>query len=59
MQYCLSNYLLGVYRVTDMGTLSWLNVETLERSAHTLFSRLVKCSARGYSFAKLLYGADF
>ena len=59
MRYCLSNYLLGVYRVTDMGALSWINVETLERSTHPLFGRLVECSARGYSFAKLLYGADF
>ena len=31
----------------DMGTLSWLNAETLKRALSPLFGRLVRCSAVG------------
>ena len=39
----------------DMGTLSWLNAETLERAPTPLLGRLVRCSAHGQSFARLHY----
>ena len=38
-----------------MGTLSWLNVGTLERALTPLLGKLVKCSAHGYSFVRLQY----
>ena len=37
----------------DMGALSWLNTETLERVPTPFFDKLVKCSAHGYCFMRL------
>ena len=37
----------------DMGTLSCLNMEQLERLPTPLFGRLVRCSTNGRSFARL------
>ena len=39
----------------DMGALSWLNVETVERTPTPLFGRLVRYSAHGPLFERLLY----
>ena len=36
----------------DMGTLSWLNAEILERVPTPYFGRLVRCSAHGRSFSR-------
>ena len=43
----------------DMGTLSWLNAEPLERAPTPLFDRLVRCSAHGLSFVRLRYMGHF
>ena len=37
----------------DVGALSWLNAETVERAPTPLFGRLVRCSAHGPFFARL------
>ena len=37
----------------DVGALSWLNAETVEREPTPLFGRLVRCSAHGSFFARL------
>ena len=39
----------------DVGALSWLNAETVKRAPTPLFGRLVKCSAYGPFFGRLLY----
>ena len=39
----------------DVGDLSWLNAETVERAPTPLFCGLVRCSAHGPFFARLLY----
>ena len=39
----------------DMGALSWLDAETLERVPIALFDRLVRCSTHGHSFVRLWY----
>ena len=36
----------------DMGTLLWLNAETLRRAPTPLFGRLVRCSTHGHSFCE-------
>ena len=38
----------------DVGALSWLNAETVERVPTPLFGRLVRCSAHGPFFARLM-----
>ena len=49
VRYCLSNYLLrghpDAVNMHDMGTLSWLNAEPLERVPTPLVGRLLRCSA--------------
>ena len=37
----------------EIGTLLWLKAETFERVPNPLFSRIVRCSARGCSFTRL------
>ena len=39
----------------DIGTLSWLNLETLKRALTPLFTRTVRCSTHGHSFVRLLH----
>ena len=39
----------------DVGTLSWLNAETVKRAPTPLFGRLVRCSTHGPFFARLWY----
>ena len=39
----------------DMGTLSWLNAGTLERTPTPLIDRLVRCSIHEHSLARLWY----
>ena len=39
----------------DVGALSWLNAETVERAITHLFGKLVRCSAHGRSFKRLWY----
>ena len=39
----------------DVGTLSWLNAETVERAPTPLFGRLLRCSAHGPFFGRLRY----
>ena len=43
----------------DVGTLSWLNAETVERAPTPLFGRLVRCSAHGPFFGRLRYIPTF
>ena len=39
----------------DMGTLSWLNAETLKRVITLLFGTLIRCSVHKCSFTRLHY----
>ena len=55
VRYCLSNYLLRGHVKHDMGALTWLKVETLNRVPTLLFGRLVRYSAHGRSFMRLRY----
>ena len=48
-RYCLSS----LKALTNMGSLHFLNEETLERAPILLFNRLVRCSAHECSFARL------
>ena len=40
--------------IHDMGTLSWLNAETLKRVPTPLVGRLVRCSAYGRDYSKII-----
>ena len=42
----------------DVGALSWLNAETVERAPTPHFGRLVKCSTHGPFFTRLWYMPD-